>query len=84
MEFDSQIWINLGRFTGAGIALGLGGIGAAVGMGMAAGHANEGIMRQPKTQGYMLRTMLIGQAVSESTGIYSLVVALLMLFVVGA
>jgi len=30
----------------------------------------------------LTRTMLIGQAVSESTGIYSLVVALLMLFVV--
>jgi len=30
----------------------------------------------------VIRTMLVGQAVAESTGIYSLVVALLMIFVV--
>ena len=66
---------------GAGLALGLGGIGAAVGMGIAAGQANEGIMRQPQTQGYMLRTMLIGQAVGGSPSIFALVVGLLILFV---
>ena len=42
------------------------------------------IGRDPENAGLLTRTMLIGQAVSESTGIYSLVVALLMLFVVGA
>lgn len=69
-----------GRYLGAGFALGLGGIGAAVGMGIAAGQANEGIMRQPHTQGYMMRTMLIGQAVGGSPSIFALVVGLLILF----
>ena len=82
MDFEPHTWLTLGKYTGAGIALGLGGVGAAVGMGNAAAQANEAIMRQPKVQSEMLRTMLIGQAVSESTGIYSLVVALLMLFVI--
>ncbi|MBW2046272.1 MAG: F0F1 ATP synthase subunit C, partial [Deltaproteobacteria bacterium] len=40
------------------------------------------IGRKPEEAGLLTRTMLVGQAVSESTGIYSLVVALLLLFVV--
>ncbi len=74
-------WELIGRFLGAGIALGFGGVGAAVGMGIAAGQANEGMMRQPKVQGAMLRTMLIGQAVGGSPSIFALVIGLLILFV---
>ncbi len=52
-------------------------------MGIAAGKANEGIMRQPTRQGYMLRTMLIGQAVGGSPSIFALVIGLLILLVPG-
>lgn len=81
MEFDAHTWLMLGKFTGAGIALGLGGVGAAIGMGNAAAQANQAIMRQPKVQSEMLRTMLIGQAVGGSPSIFALVVGLLILFV---
>ena len=81
LGLDDATCALAGRYVGAGIALGLGGIGAAVGMGMAAGQANEGIMRQPETQGYMLRTMLIGQAVGGSPSIFALVIGLLILFI---
>ncbi len=67
---------------GAGLAMGLGAIGPGVGEGFAAGKACEAIGRKPEEAGLLTRTMLVGQAVSESTGIYSLVVALLLLFVV--
>ena len=50
--------------------------------GFAAGKACEAIGRKPEEAGLLTRTMLVGQAVSESTGIYSLVVALLLIFVV--
>lgn len=83
MEFDPHTWDMLGRYIGAGFALGLGGIGASIGMGMAAGQANEGIMRQPQQQGVLLRTMLIGQAVGSSPSIFALVVGLLILFLAG-
>jgi len=66
---------------GAGIAMGFGAIGPGVGEGFAAGKACEGISRNPEQAGLLTRTMLIGQAVSESTGIYSLVIALLLIFV---
>ena len=75
--------IKAGALIGAGICMGFGAIGPGVGEGFAAGKACEAIGRTPQEAGLLTRTMLIGQAVSESTGIYSLVVALLMLFVVG-
>ena len=69
-------------FLSAGIAMGLGAIGPGVGEGFVGGKACEAIGRKPEEAGLLTRTMLVGQAVSESTGIYSLVVALLLLFVV--
>ena len=62
--------------------MGIGAIGPGVGEGMAAAKACEAIGKNPKEAGLLTRTMLVGQAVSESTGIYSLVIALLLLFVV--
>ena len=80
MDLEPETWNLIGRYTGAGLALGLGGIGAAIGMGMAAAQAGEAIMRQPERQGTLLRTMLIGQAVGGSPSIFALVVGLLILF----
>jgi len=67
---------------GAGIAMGLGALGPGLGEGFTAGKACEAIGRNPSEAGLLTRTMLVGQAVAESTGIYSLVVALLLIFVV--
>jgi len=67
-------------FLGAGIAM-LAGFGPAIGEGYAAGKALEAAGRQPEAIGQLRTLMLIGQAVSESTGIYSLVVAILLIFV---
>lgn len=80
MDIAPETWNLLGRYIGAGFALGFGGIGAALGMGMAAASANAGIMRQPMRQGSLLRTMLIGQAVGGSPSIFALVIGLLILF----
>ncbi len=77
----SEALVDAGAFIGAGICMGFGAIGPGVGEGYAAGKACEAIGRSPENAGLLTRTMLIGQAVSESTGIYSLVVALLILFV---
>jgi F-type H+-transporting ATPase subunit c len=70
------------KFLGAGICMGLGAIGPGIGEGFVAGKACEGISHQPEQANLLTRTMLIGQAVSESTGIYSLVISLLLMFVV--
>ncbi len=74
--------IKAASYLGAGIAMGLGAIGPGIGEGMAAAKACEAIGKNPEEAGLLTRTMLVGQAVTESTGIYALVVALLLLFVV--
>ena len=64
---------------GAGTAM-IAGIGPGIGEGFAVGKACESIGRQPESSGAVTRTMFIGCAVSESTGIYGLLVALLLMF----
>ncbi|MCK5327405.1 MAG: ATP synthase F0 subunit C [Candidatus Latescibacteria bacterium] len=75
--------VRLAIPLGAGIAMGLGGLGPGVGAGIAGAKACEGIGRQPHLSGLLTRTMLIGQAISQSTAVYSLVIALLLIFVIG-
>lgn len=65
---------------GAGIAM-IAGIGPGIGQGLAAGQGAAAVGRQPEAQAEITRTMLLGQAVAETTGIYSLVVAIILLFV---
>ncbi len=65
---------------GAGFAM-IAGIGPGIGQGYAAGKATEAVGRRPKLQSSVVRTMLLGQAVAQTTGIYALIVALLLLFV---
>ncbi|MHC4251692.1 MAG: ATP synthase F0 subunit C [Planctomycetota bacterium] len=67
------------RYLGAGICMGIGAIGPGIGEGYAAGRACEGISRRPEEAGLLTRTMLVGQAVSETTGIYSLLIAFLLI-----
>jgi len=75
--------IKAAALLGAGLAMGFGAIGPGVGEGFAAGKACEGVAKRPEEAPLLTRTMLIGQAVSESTGIYSLVIALLLIFLFG-
>jgi F-type H+-transporting ATPase subunit c len=64
---------------GAGLAM-IAGIGPGIGQGFAAGKGAEGVGRQPEVQGDIIRTMLLGAAVAETTGIYGLIIALILLF----
>ncbi len=72
--------LDIPAVLGAGICMGLGALGPGLGEGFAAGKACEGIGKQPDNSGVITRTMLIGQAVSESTAIYALVVAFLLIY----
>ncbi len=82
MEITGGDLIRAAAMLGAGIAMGIGAFGPGLGEGIVAGKACEAIGRNPREAGLLTRTMLVGQAVAESTGIYSLVVALLLIFVV--
>ncbi len=79
MDLASAIAIA-GKALGAGLCMGIGAIGPAQGEGNAVSHALEGMARQPETASTLRSTMIMGCAITETTGIYSLVVALLILF----
>ena len=66
----------------AGLCMGIGAIGPAIGEGNAVGKALEGMARQPEASGDLRSTMILGCAITETTGIYSLVIALLILFAI--
>jgi len=82
MPIDGRVIIRAAALLGAGICMGAGAIGPGIGEGIVGGKACEGIARQPELQGVLTRTMLIADAIAETTGIYALVVALLLIFVV--
>ncbi|MBO5774289.1 MAG: ATP synthase F0 subunit C [Clostridia bacterium] len=65
---------------GAGVAM-IAGIGPGIGEGNAVAKACEAIGRQPESKGSVTSTMLMGCAVAETTGLYALVIAILLIFV---
>ncbi|MGE4320615.1 MAG: ATP synthase F0 subunit C [Acholeplasmataceae bacterium] len=65
-------------YLGAGIAV-LTGFGSGIGQGIAAGRAAEAVGRQPEAQGKIQMTMIIGQGIAESTGIYGFIIAFILL-----
>jgi ATP synthase F0 subunit c len=74
------LWIVLAASAlGAGFAM-TAGIGPGIGQGIAAGEAVEAIGRRPGHQGIITRVMFLGQAVAQTTGIYALIIALILMF----
>ena len=64
----------------AGIAL-IAGIGPGIGEGNAVAKACEAIGRQPECKSDVTSTMIMGCAIAETTGLYGLIVAILLIFV---
>jgi F-type H+-transporting ATPase subunit c len=64
---------------GVGIAM-IAGVGPGIGEGYAVGQACAAIGRQPEAQSQVTSTMILGCAIAETTGIYSLVVSLILIF----
>ncbi len=67
------------KYIGAGLAV-FTGFAAAIGEGNVAAHAVDAMARQPEMAGTIRTSMLIGQAVSETTGLYGLIIAILIVF----
>jgi ATP synthase F0 subunit c len=80
MAFDIDILVKVAAYTGGGLAMGLGAIGAAIGEGYTAAQANAAVSRSPKISADIFKNMLVGQAVAESASIFALVIAILLLF----
>ena len=72
---------EMGKYIGAGLAC-LGMLGAAVGVGNIFGSFLQGAMRNPSAAQSQFGNMIFGFAVTEALGIFSLLIALLLLFAV--
>jgi F-type H+-transporting ATPase subunit c len=73
-EFYAQAF----AYLGAGIAV-FTGVGTGIGQGLAAARAVEAVGRQPEASDKILTTMIIGQAVAETTGLYGLLIAFILI-----
>ena len=80
MESLAAAIMVAGKAIGAGLCMGIGAIGPGVGEGDAVGKALEGMARQPEVAGNLRTNMILGCAIAETTGIYSLLIAFLILF----
>jgi len=72
--------VESAKFIGAAIAMGLGSLGPAIGLGLLASKALEAIGRNPEAQSKIQTTMILAIAVTEAVAIYALVIALMILF----
>ncbi len=79
MEFNVY-FLKAACAIGAGLCMGIGAIGPAIGEGNAVGKALEGMARQPEAAGNLRTNMILGCAITETTGIYSLLISFLILF----
>ena len=66
---------------GAGLAI-MTGMMTGIGQGFAAGKAVEAVGKQPEASDKIRSTLLFADALAETTGIYALIVAILLMFAV--
>ena len=78
MEFN-EFFVKGCSAICAGLAL-IAGLGPGIGQGYAAGQGTAAVGCNPGARGKIMGTMLLGQAVAETTGLYSFAIAILLLF----
>ena len=72
--------ILAGKAIGAGLAM-IGALGGGIGIGLAVGGAVQAMGRNPEAAPLVQTNMILGIVFAESTAIYALVVALILVFV---
>lgn len=87
-EADNEFTVSAAELSsdgikaiGAGIAMGIGALGPALGIGLLASKAMEAIGRNPEARAPIQQNMVLGLAFAEALGIYALVTAVIILFV---
>ena len=81
MEFNEFLVAGM-ACLGAGLAM-IAGLGPGIGQGIAASKGAEAVGRNPEASGKIQSIMVLEIALAETTGIYALVVALLLIFLKG-
>jgi F-type H+-transporting ATPase subunit c len=77
---DSSTWIAVTSIVIAGITIGIGSIGTALGQGRAVASALSSLAQQPDASATITRTLFVGLAMIESLAIYCFVVSMILIF----
>lgn len=77
---DSLTWVAVASIVAGGICMAIGAIGPALGEGRALAQALSSIAQQPDETNSITRTLFVGMAMVESTGIYCFVVTMILIF----
>jgi F-type H+-transporting ATPase subunit c len=80
---DPETVIQMVKIIVAGATIAIGSIAPALAEGRALTQALESMARQPDASGQISRTLFVGLAMVESTAIYCLVMAFIILFALG-
>ena len=79
LNVQGSVIVLAASALGAGLAM-ITGIGPGIGQGYAAGKGTEAVGKRPRLQPSIIRAMFLGQAVAQTTGIYALIIALVLMF----
>lgn len=77
---DSMTLIAIASIATAGLTIGIGVLGPALGEGRAVATALSALAQQPDASATITRTLFVGLAMIESTAIYCFVVSMILLF----
>lgn len=77
---DSITWIAIASIVTAGLTIGIGCMGPALGQGRAVATALSSLAQQPDASATISRTLFVGLAMIESLAIYCFVVSMILLF----
>jgi len=79
--FDGITDADAINYFASAMAIGLGSLGPALGIGLAVRGAMDALGRNPEAAGDIRTTMIIGAALAEAVAIYAFVIAIIILFV---
>ena len=77
---DNLVWVAVASIVSAGLCIAVGSVGPALGEGRALAQALAAMAQQPDEANTITRTLFVAMALIESTAIYALVVALILIF----
>jgi len=77
---DNLSLVAFASIISAGLTMGIGAIGPALGEGMAAKQAVSAIAQQPDEKNMIMRTLFVSLAMIESIAIYCFVISMILIF----
>ncbi len=75
----AQAVVQAAKYIGAALVMGLGALGPALGEGSIGSRAMEAMSRQPEMVGAITTRMILADAITETTGLYALLIAFMIL-----